>query len=1085
MAYIIERYRRYFNSVQWEKGRDLFINSRITLHTVKGGYLEDRENMVLFVDGIITDNCMTYNTSIVIDEKELISNKCQCNELGNIRSFWAYSSACEHVAATIFAIVDYCKKNSLQNNTNRLVYELISNYEGEKIVRACAENIQEKVDIVPKLEVENCGCAKLNFRIGGQKKYVVKNLFELVDGMHSGEKIEFGKNFRLICHNSSFTTKGQKYISFIMNRIHERNIEINTEPYTRIDKKNLWLSPYAFDCFFDIAKEEELDVLRTDNHNERVNLKCQLVEENPKIKIYVDKVNNKKDVSAIKITVEDLKYFEGEKNIYVLLGDKLYRTDDEYMKIMKMFYLYMEENKYKPFLVDKRDIGLFYVRVLDTIEGYCEIIEDEDLDITEYMLDKPEFVFYFDADEKNVLCSCKVKYKDKIIDKFGEETEYDIYRDNVAEYEIQKLIKTFLPYYDEKKNIFHVNSEEDKIYSLLQDGMQTFTEFGEVNVSDNFGKIKIRKSPAVSVGVSIFSDLLNLTMHAENFDLHELSAVLSSYRLRKKYHRLKNGEFVSLEGGSLATLSEMIDSMRLSVKDITSGKINVPMYRALYLDKLLNDGEDVEYERDDKFRQLLRNFKSVDESEYMVPDTLNKVLRKYQKTGYRWLRTIEDYGFGGILADDMGLGKTLQTISMFLATKSDENVNKALVVCPASLVFNWVNEINHFAPEIKVIAITGSAAERETLLKEIDKYQVLVTSYDLLKRDIEHYESIAFRYEVIDEAQNIKNHTTQNAKAVKIINAKTKYALTGTPIENRLSELWSIFDYLMPGFLYSYEKFKKNYEIPIARDRDSYTAKRLRKMISPFILRRVKQEVLKDLPAKIEQNTFAKLEGEQQKLYDAFVANMKLKIIDQNGKEFDKNKFKILAELTRLRQICCDPRLCIENYKSESAKLDICMELVESAISGGHKILLFSQFTSMLSIIGKKLDEMNISYYEIIGSTPKDKRVKLVEKFNQDDTSVFLISLKAGGTGLNLTGADIVIHYDPWWNVASQNQATDRAHRIGQKKVVTVFKIIAKGTIEEKIIAMQESKMDLANQILTGETNYLSNMTKEDLLDLL
>ena len=289
----------------------------------------------------------------------------------------------------------------------------------------------------------------------------------------------------------------------------------------------------------------------------------------------------------------------------------------------------------------------------------------------------------------------------------------------------------------------------------------------------------------------------------------------------------------------------------------------------------------------------------------------------------------------------------------------------------------------------------------------------------------------------------------------------------------------------MPGFLYKYDKFKKSFELPIVKYKDEMAIKRLRQMISPFVLRRLKKDVLKDLPDKIEQTTYAKFQGEQLDLYNAYVAKIKEGIQSQSKEDFEKNKFRMLAELTRIRQICCDPKLCFSDYTGESAKLDTCMELIQNAINGGHKLLVFSQFTSMLDLISEKLREDNISYYEITGSTPKEKRVKLVSRFNDDDTSVFLISLKAGGTGLNLTGADIVIHYDPWWNVAAQNQATDRTHRIGQSKVVTVFKIIVKDTIEEKILKMQESKLQLADEIISGEMNNITTMTKEDFLDFL
>ena len=438
----------------------------------------------------------------------------------------------------------------------------------------------------------------------------------------------------------------------------------------------------------------------------------------------------------------------------------------------------------------------------------------------------------------------------------------------------------------------------------------------------------------------------------------------------------------------------------------------------------------------------------------------------------------------------MGLGKTLQVISLLLseqesAKAGEREWHRSLIVCPASLVYNWQKEISRFAPQIKTTLVTGLATERQRIVRHTKEGEVLITSYDLLKRDVELYRDMVFAIQVIDEAQYIKNPGTQAAKGVKQITAGFKLALTGTPIENRLSELWSIFDYLMPGFLYTYQRFREEIEIPIVVNGDENRMQRLQRMIRPFILRRLKGEVLRDLPAKLEENVFAKLEGEQLALYDAHVQRMKESLEGKSEKEFRSEKIQILAELTRLRQICCDPGLLFEGYKGESAKAQMCMELIENAVGAGHKVLLFSQFTSMLDRLAAGLKKAGIDYYMLTGSVGKEKRMQMVESFNEDDVPVFCISLKAGGTGLNLTAADIVIHYDPWWNVAVQNQATDRAHRIGQKHVVTVYKLVSEGTIEEKIIAIQERKKELAKQVLEGEGMDSVSFTKEEILELL
>jgi len=504
------------------------------------------------------------------------------------------------------------------------------------------------------------------------------------------------------------------------------------------------------------------------------------------------------------------------------------------------------------------------------------------------------------------------------------------------------------------------------------------------------------------------------------------------------------------------------------------------------LDTLLKQSEGMKYDRDGEFKKIVRDMKDISDADFAVPPSMKLVLRNYQKTGYQWLRTIAAYGFGGILADDMGLGKTIQVLALLLSQKNESTEHRlSLVVCPSSLVLNWESEANRFTPELRTLAIAGSAPQRAELLQTAGDVDLIITSYDSLKRDVENYQGMQFEYEMIDEAQYVKNHNTQNAKAVKAVKSRVRFALTGTPVENSLAELWSIYDFLMPGYLFSYGKFRKKLEVPIVRSNEKGAVEKLRKLVQPFILRRMKKDVLKELPEKTETVLFAEMTQEQEKLYLANVALTKQELTREfEAGESGENKFMILAMLTKLRQICCDPSLLYENYQGGSAKLELCMELVESCVEGGHKLLLFSQFTSMLQIIEQKLQAAGIAFYKLTGSTKTSERLGMVNAFNADQTPVFLISLKAGGTGLNLTGADVVIHYDPWWNVSAQNQATDRVHRIGQKKNVQIYKLISKKTIEEKILKMQQEKAELADKIIQEGDNALAKMSREQILGL-
>lgn len=437
---------------------------------------------------------------------------------------------------------------------------------------------------------------------------------------------------------------------------------------------------------------------------------------------------------------------------------------------------------------------------------------------------------------------------------------------------------------------------------------------------------------------------------------------------------------------------------------------------------------------------------------------------------------------GGILADDMGLGKTVQVLSYLLSIKElGEEALPSLIVCPASLVLNWAEECQKFTPELRCIVVDGGAAHRAALAEQWEGADLVVTSYDLLRRDEALYADRKFYACILDEAQAIKNHTTQKYKAVCRVNSRVRFALTGTPVENRLGELWSIFSFLMPGYLPPYKSFCTRFEKPIVQENDPTAVRRLNQLTGPFILRRMKADVLKELPPKTENIYRIELEEEQRKLYLAAVLDAREKL--KAAKPEDK--MAVFAVLMRLREICCDPHLIADNWAGGSAKLDACTELVTSAVEGGHRILLFSQFTSMLDLLAKRLDEEGISHFTLQGSTPKPVRAELVRRFNGGEVSVFLISLRAGGTGLNLTAADIVIHYDPWWNVAAQNQATDRAYRIGQQNPVQVYKLIAQDTIEEKIVALQQAKQSLAETVTGSADGAILSMKPEELLELL
>jgi SNF2 family DNA or RNA helicase len=568
--------------------------------------------------------------------------------------------------------------------------------------------------------------------------------------------------------------------------------------------------------------------------------------------------------------------------------------------------------------------------------------------------------------------------------------------------------------------------------------------------------------------------MLVLDLDTGDFPAGELEALYQSLLRRKKYHRLKDGRFLPLEGSGYEKLAEMTHMLQLSAADLKKGTLKVPAFRGLYLDSVITGSNDLELTRDRQYRQMIRSFKSVAESDYTLPPHMETVLRPYQKTGFRWLKTLESCGFGGILADEMGLGKTVQVIAYLSSLDREQTRHPSLIVCPASLVLNWSEEIARFSPSLKAAVILGNAPERKKRIEEAGDQDVWITSYELLRQDIAQYQELTFYACILDEGQHIKNQSTLVSKAVKAVSCRQRFILTGTPIENRLSELWNLFDFLMPGYLFSHHGFMEKLEKPIIKSQNPEASAQLRKLVQPFLLRRMKKDVLKELPPKIEYIRRIEQGETERKTYLSAVHAAKSTL-------GDSGKLQILAALTQLRQICCDPALCFQNYQGETAKLEACLELCSAMTANGHQILLFSQFTSMLDILRKGLDSLGISSYTLQGSTPKEQRAKLVKAFNAGGASVFLISLKAGGTGLNLTAADVVIHYDPWWNLAAQNQATDRAHRIGQTRDVDVIKMITQGSIEEKVTELSKRKRAIFDRVvISGETS-LSSLTEEDI----
>ncbi len=692
---------------------------------------------------------------------------------------------------------------------------------------------------------------------------------------------------------------------------------------------------------------------------------------------------------------------------------------------------------------------------------------------------------YFDRVNDGIGARVEFKYGEYLINPFDGKVS-NTYNGKILARDV-KLEKDIMAFFEngefsvERGKIYL--EDEEKIYDFIYELLPRLQEIADVYYSEDFKNIKISRSRSFSGGVRLNpdSDLLEFSFQLDGVEPNELEDIFSAIKLKKKYHRLKDGSFIPLDNSELDSAVQLVENLELGMPDFKDGIISMPKHRALYIDNYLRDSELKGVERNRGFKQLVQNVLEPQDMDFEVPDELKHILRDYQKIGFKWLKTLAVYGFGGILADDMGLGKTLQVIT-FVMSEREKKGKPSLVVAPTSLIYNWLDEIQKFAPSLNAVVISGMPKEREQQLKDFDNVDFVITSYPLIRRDIKFYEKKKFAFCFLDEAQHIKNPNTINAKNVKQINADGYFALTGTPIENSLTELWSVFDYVMPGYLFGHNKFVKKFESPIVKSGDEAALKDLGRQIRPFVLRRMKRDVLKELPPKIETKMSAEMTSEQKKIYAAYLQQVKRDLaseLKQNG--FEKSQIKILAMLTRLRQICCHPALFIDNYEGESGKFDLLKEILDDAFESGHRVLLFSQFTTMLGIIRLELESQGIEHFYLDGSTKVQDRGAMVREFNEGKAKIFLISLKAGGTGLNLTGADMVIHFDPWWNPAVEDQATDRAYRIGQMNTVQVFKLITKGTIEEKIFELQQKKKEMIDAVIKPGETMLSKMTESEI----
>lgn len=1012
-----------------------------------------------------------YGVTIGFGEDEQITHSCNCPAHAK------YPGACKHVVATLLFIADYQQRADALENLgweDQTAYKIIEYFRKREYRKLTPQYFHLALQVTVNEPLKSRQSkAFVGLYAGSSKMYKVSNTKKFIQDYYNHKEIRLGKEFRYIPEECQFEPTSAAVLAYL-TEIYEIQETLGKTYYSNLfNRQELVVSQNMLCKLLRLAEGLHGDIILRDKKMENMEIMCS----NPKLSMELqmeDEVLSLHDMGQ-----EPIISICEDGSILCYQGC-IYLPDMEFLANLRPFFTTLFGKKQSELEFRGENMGSFIEKVLPVIKKTMNIQVPEKIK-DHYIVEQLQPKLYFDIDrsrQRPVLVARMIfAYGEHEVNPLQDEQKgsYILVRDREEEEQLLRLM--YDKHFSVRREQF-VLTKEDEIFQLMTEGMQDLCRQFEVFYSKEYKANSIKKVGMLSAGIRLNTDINLLEMDVDygHIPKEELRDFFRSIKLKKKYYRLKSGAFVNL-----MTEDKQIDELRdlLSIGEVTEdNKIAFSQTAVMEVDELLPHTQRIT--RDAGYKQLLEDLKNPDKTNWELPNGMEDILRPYQITGYRWLCSLAHYGMGGILADDMGLGKTLQTITYVLANPG----TRTLIVCPTSLAYNWQDEFSKFAPQIATQIISGTPQERADLMQQSTDVPVWITTYPLIRKDVDLYKAQIFDACFIDEAQFIKNPTSLGAKAVKAVQAKHRFALTGTPIENTLSELWSIFDFVMPGFFGRYRQFEECYEKPILRDHDSVQMQKLRRKIRPFVLRRMKKEVLTELPDKIETRRMAEMGAKQRKIYESYLARIQMELAGDEENTPGGNRMQVLAALTRLRQICCHPATFASNYHGGSGKLDLLMEQLPDILEGGHSVIVFSQFTSMLSIIAHELKQRNIPFFYLAGSTSAQERKREVKEFNRGEVKVFLISLKAGGTGLNLTGADTVIHFDPWWNPAVEDQATDRAYRIGQKKKVQVIKYVMKDSIEEKIYELQKRKKQLSDQLIQAGESFVTQLTMEEIKEL-
>ncbi|MDU4603432.1 MAG: DEAD/DEAH box helicase [Clostridium perfringens] len=1013
------------------------------------------------------DKNWDYNTHIKINMKnsDIMGTNCSC-ETFKENSKHIKNYVCKHISATNDVFYSLAKKkmqkNKLKsNNKPKLVKEKNEEHKGKE-KRFLSLDINIKHMVKEGITLFNC-----EFRIGAGNLNLILDLKDFLYKNSLKKPLKFNDGFTYNPLKDEFLDEDKRVLQFVAS--HKDMI---SGRYLRLKQNNL-------KDFLKLIDEKKKINFNFNSINYEVKVKKQNVPVALTLKEGKEGfvLSHHKKFPVLLNNLGDVMFFD--RNLYLPRKRQL----EYYIPIHKLF-LKNNTITYKKSLESLRNL-------LEELKNISKnIVLDENVRVFKEKLMKTTFNLY--KTEGKIYCNVKIDYCGYIIDLIRDEKDNSFLRDLKSEKYIEFQLERFK--FIKREEDFCFIGNEEEMYELLSKGIKRLREFGEVLLSEELKEFKVLDSSLISSELIELSNFYKLKFDFGDFELRELRESIEAMKKGDRFYRTKK-VYLDLEDPSIVNFLNLLED--LGLKNIKDNEVYIDKSKVLYIQEKLKDRDLSFIKGGNVLQEIVGKLLNKEFKRKLVPKALNAELRPYQKEGFKWINEITDLGFGGVLADDMGLGKTLQIIAFLLSQKK----SKSIVVVPTSVIYNWMDEFEKFAPSIRIGLVHGSKSKRDKVLRDFkrglgikieeenlkeksyEKYDVLLTTYGTLKNDEKAYENLSFDYCIIDEAQNIKNPTAQATLSVKNIKSRCNIALTGTPIENNLMELWSIFDFVMPGYLFTKDRFRERFIL------DESNLSELKSLITPFILRRLKEDVLSELPEKLEKKYLVEMKGKQKQLYSFYVKAIKNQLNENKSYEKSgRDKINLFAYLTKLREICLDPSLVVPDYTGGSSKLTVVKEIVKDASESGKKILLFSQFTSVLQKIEEDFKKEDISYLYLDGGTSAKDRVERVKKFNEDSNiKVFLISLKAGGVGLNLTSASVVIHFDPWWNPAVEEQATDRAHRFGQENKVEVIKLVAKDTIEEKIVLMQEDKRELIQSLMDGKTmdgKVLKRLTEEEISKL-